>query len=155
MILSTLTSSSIRWALQPTMRAMAKDVRWRYQTAGEMLAAIDEFKRNPSVQFEYEYMKTDSPTRYIDKVVNRSKKQQAAAREARKTAKPSGPKKSKLRFTVPILAGMAVAFAVGAAILCFLIFRTSGLFSSKPDVEVATFTGMTLEEAKKRAGQEE
>ena len=132
-----------------TMRAMAKDVRWRYQTAGEMLAAIDEFKRNPSVQFEYEYMKTDSPTRYIDKVVNRSKKQQAAAREARKTAKPSGPKKSKLRFTVPILAGMAVAFAVGAAILCFLIFRTSGLFSSKPDVEVATFTGMTLEEAKK------
>ena len=131
-----------------TMRAMAKDVRLRYQTAGEMLGAIEEFKKNPSVRFEYEYLKNDSPTRYIDKVVNRSKKQQSASAEASHKGKRSGTKKSKLRLTVPILAGMAVAFAVGAAILCFLIFRTSGLFSSKPDVEVVTFTGMTLDEAK-------
>lgn len=132
-----------------TMKAMAKDVRRRYQTAGEMLAAIEEFKRNPSVRFEYEYLKEDSPTRYIDKVVNKSKRSQPAPRGGKKSGQPSGPKKSKLRFTVPILAGMAVAFAVGAGILCFLIFRTSGLFSTKPDVEVSTFTGMTVNEAKK------
>ena len=132
-----------------TMRAMAKDVRFRYQTAGEMLAAIEEFKKNPSVRFQYEYLKNDSPTRYIDKVVSRSKKQQAAAAESRRKNQKGGKKKSKLRLTVPILAGMAVAFAVGAAILCFLIFRTSGLFSSKPDVEVTSFTGMTLAEAQK------
>ena len=35
------------------MRAMKKDPDLRYQSASEMLRDIDEFKRNPSVLFEY------------------------------------------------------------------------------------------------------
>jgi len=38
------------------MWAMQKDVNKRYQTAAEMLRDIDEFKRNPSVHFEYGHL---------------------------------------------------------------------------------------------------
>lgn len=132
-----------------TQRAMAKEVQYRYQSAGEMLAAIEQFKKNPSVRFEYQYMKEDLPARYIGKVLNNIKSKQPAP--GTKPQKPAGKKKSKLRFTVPIIAGLAVACAMGSFILCFMIFKTSGLFSSKPDVEVVKFTDMTLADVKANA----
>lgn len=132
-----------------TQRAMAKEVQYRYQSAGEMLAAIEQFKKNPSVRFEYQYMKEDLPARYIGKVLNNIKSKQPAP--GTKPQKPEGKKKSKLRFTVPIIAGLAVACAMGSFILCFMIFKTSGLFSSKPDVEVVKFTDMTLADVKANA----
>ncbi|MEG1932271.1 MAG: protein kinase, partial [Pygmaiobacter sp.] len=110
-----------------TMKAMAKDVRKRYQSAAEMLVAIGEFKKNPSIRFEYDYLDDNSPTRYIDKVVSKAKKTSAQGTTHKKQGK------LKLRFTVPIMTGIALAFAVGSAILCFLIFNTSGFFSNKPD----------------------
>ncbi len=132
-----------------TQRAMAKEVQYRYQSAGEMLAAIEQFKKNPSVRFEYQYMKEDLPARYIGKVLNNIKSKQPAP--GNKPQKPAGKKKSKLRFTVPIIAGLAVACAMGSFILCFMIFKTSGLFNSKPDVEVVKFTDMTLADVKANA----
>lgn len=39
-----------------TMRALQKDPEQRYQSAGEMLADIEEFKADPSVRFEYDYL---------------------------------------------------------------------------------------------------
>ncbi|MEG0664737.1 MAG: protein kinase, partial [Clostridia bacterium] len=36
-----------------TIRAMQKDVSLRYQTASEMLRDIEEFKKNPHIQFDY------------------------------------------------------------------------------------------------------
>ena len=53
-----------------TEKAMAKEPRERYQSAGAMLSDIEAFKRNPSVKFEYQYLTDTTPTRYIDKVVN-------------------------------------------------------------------------------------
>ena len=37
------------------VRAMQKDPNKRYQSAAEMLRDIDEFKKNPSIVFEYKY----------------------------------------------------------------------------------------------------
>ncbi|MBC8575431.1 Stk1 family PASTA domain-containing Ser/Thr kinase [Yanshouia hominis] len=39
-----------------TMRALQKDPEQRYQSADEMLADIEEFKADPSVRFEYDYL---------------------------------------------------------------------------------------------------
>ena len=122
-----------------TMRAMAKNPLKRYKDTAEMFGAIEEFKHNPSIKFEYEYLDDSSPTRYIDKVVN--------------NAKNSGPKKKKTKFklTVPVLAGVASAFAVGSLILCLLIFNASGYFKSSADIELENFVGKTINDVRDNA----
>lgn len=148
-----------------TARAMAKDPHNRYPSARAMLNDIEEFKKNPSVRFEYEYMTGDSPERYINKVVRQTKNgpngpKRPAQRPARPAANgsagasgqsPKRPKPHKKKIGVlPILAGMATAFALGALILCYMIFAnsTNPLFSNKPDVELPDFTGMSWEDVK-------
>lgn len=51
-----------------TVKAMQKEPSKRYQTAGEMIRDIEEFKKNPSIVFEYKYFSTDGSTKYFDKV---------------------------------------------------------------------------------------
>lgn len=134
-----------------TARAMAKEPRDRYASAQAMLQDIDAFKRNPSVKFEYQYLTDAEPTRYVDKVVNKTAtgKQTGAKRSAvRKNG--SAPKKKKL--VLPVLAGMAAAFLIGASILVFLIFKYegNGIFSQHPDVELPNFVGLTMKEVKSK-----
>jgi len=47
-----------------TLKAMQKDPLARYQSAAEMLYDIDEFKNNPSIRFEYQYMSGNDETHY-------------------------------------------------------------------------------------------
>ena len=145
-----------------TEKAMEKDPDKRYQSAQEMLDAIEEFKRNPSIRFEYEYRNAeDNPERNINRVVNSAKPGAKAANirtgDARRvgTANPgrskSGKKKKKASkgFSLfPIFFGMAVAFVIGAAILIYLIFTNSSnlLFSNRADVQIISFVGMTKDE---------
>lgn len=155
---------------QITEKAMEKDPVKRYQSAQEMLNAIEEFKRNPSIRFAYEYRTGDAPDKTINKVVNNAK---AGARtpakqggktgairtgEARRagTQNSGSGKKGKRKkkkepkpFSVlPIFAGMAVAFVIGAAILVYMIFANSSnpLFSNKKDVTLISFVGWTEDE---------
>jgi len=51
-----------------TIKAMQKDPARRYQSAAEMLYDIDEFKRNPSIHFQYTYYHDDSPTRFVEAI---------------------------------------------------------------------------------------
>ena len=149
---------------QITEKAMEKEPTKRYQSAQEMLMAIEEFKRNPSIHFAYEYQNSDAPEKNISKVVNHSKQPTRSAKtgaairttDARRAGTqnpPRGKKRTKKKepkpFSVlPIFAGMAVAFVIGAAILCYLIFANSdnALFSNKKDVTLINFVGMTEDE---------
>ena len=147
---------------QITEKAMEKDPAKRYQSAQEMLDAIEEFKHNPSVRFEYEYRNTqDNPEKSINRVVNNAKAGAKGSNirtgDARRvgTSNPgrskSGKKarKDKKPFSLlPIFFGMAVAFVIGAAILIYLIFTNSSnlLFSNRADVTIINFVGMTLDE---------
>ncbi len=47
---------------QIIMHAMKKNVNERYQSAAEMILDLEEFKRNPSVKFNYSYFVDDEPT---------------------------------------------------------------------------------------------
>lgn len=147
---------------QITEKAMEKDPAQRYQSAQEMLNAIEEFKRNPSARFEYEYRNTqDNPQKNINRVMNNTKTVANGSNirtgDARRTGtsnpgrSKSGKKarKDKKPFSVlPIFFGMAVAFVIGAAILIYLIFTNSSnlLFSNRDDVTIINFVGMTLDE---------
>lgn len=147
---------------QITEKAMEKDPAQRYQSAQEMLNAIEEFKRNPSARFEYEYRNTqDNPQKNINRVMNNTKTVANGSNirtgDARRTGtsnpgrSKSGKKarKDKKPFSVlPIFFGMAVAFVIGAAILIYLIFTNSSnlLFSNRDDVTIINFVDMTLDE---------
>ncbi len=67
-----------------TIKAMQKEPSKRYQTAGEMIKDIEEFKKNPSIVFEYKYFSTDGSTKYFDKVT------------PEQSAKPGNKKKVQL-----------------------------------------------------------
>ena len=158
---------------QITEKAMEKDPAKRYQSAQEMLEAIEAFKHNPSARFAYEYRNTqDNPERNINRVVNSTKSGAKAAASGTKSAEKSGSnirtgdarrvgtqnpgrgKKSKKKkgqkpfSLLPIFFGMAVAFVIGAAILIYLIFTNSSnlLFSNRADVTLISFIGMTEDE---------
>ncbi|MCM1054259.1 MAG: Stk1 family PASTA domain-containing Ser/Thr kinase [Bacteroides sp.] len=62
-----------------TEKAMQKEPSKRYQTAGEMMKDIEEFKQNPSIVFEYKYFSTDGTTKYFDKVAEPAQKKTAAS----------------------------------------------------------------------------
>ena len=47
-----------------TLKAMQKNPTKRYQSAAEMLYDIDEFKNNPSIRFEYQYLTGDDTSDY-------------------------------------------------------------------------------------------
>lgn len=150
---------------QITEKAMEKDPADRYQSAAEMLAAIQAFKENPSIRFAYEYNTQDAPSKTISKVVTSSKsggtKSGISTQQARRTGtistrKGSGVKKSashkpvkEKHFSVlPIFFGMAVAFVIGAAILVYLIVTnsTNPLFSNRANVQLIDFVNMTEDE---------
>ena len=148
---------------QITEKAMEKDPDKRYQSAKEMLEAIEEFKRNPSIRFEYEYRNMqDNPQKNINRVVNNAKpgpKSGSVRTGGARRAGTSNPGRSKGKkgaaaaekkpFSVlPIFFGMAVAFVIGAAILVYLIFTNSSnlLFSNRDDVTIINFVDTTLDE---------
>ncbi|MEG0763631.1 MAG: Stk1 family PASTA domain-containing Ser/Thr kinase [Oscillospiraceae bacterium] len=128
-----------------TAKAMAKDPIKRYASANEMLGDIEEFKKNPSVRFDYKYLNDNAQVRYINKIVNKPKNKAAANSDGTKTAK------KKHHYGLPILAGMAVAFAIGAAVLVYMIFKLSGnpLFNDKQDVDLLDFVGKNAADIKK------
>ena len=68
---------------QIVLRAMQKEPNARYQTAGEMIKDLEEFKRNPSIIFEYKYNSTDGSTKYFDRP--------AAAAAPEKTSRSKKP----------------------------------------------------------------
>ena len=134
-----------------TARAMAKDPAGRYPSARAMLDDLEEFKKNPSIRFEYQYMTDTAPARYIDKAMKQTKNGGAAPpQRSSQGGKQPAPRKRKKRrsYTLPILAGMALAFAIGSGILCYMIFTnsTNPLFSNRDDVELVNFVGMTRDE---------
>ena len=148
---------------QITEKAMEKDPDKRYQSAKEMLEAIEEFKRNPSIRFEYEYRNMqDNPQKNINRVVNNAKpgpksgsirtggaRRAGTSNPGRSKGKKGAAAAEKKSFSVlPIFFGMAVAFVIGAAILVYLIFTNSSnlLFSNRDDVTIINFVDTTLDE---------
>lgn len=127
-------------------RAMEKDPAKRYESAQAMLEDIASFKENPSIKFAYQYMQ-NTPTRYMD-AVKTSKKETHSKEAAAEPQKKRKKKKGLSHFVLPVLAGMALAFLLGSAVLIYMIFHFSGntLFETREDVHLPSFVGMNTEE---------
>ncbi len=143
-----------------TAKAMAKDPRQRYQSALEMLRDVDEFKRDPSVKFDYDYLQGTSPERYIDKVVKEQKRPNgsrpsSSQPQGGKGGRGKGPggkkKKRRIGLVVPIALGITLAVVGVCGGLVYTMFQNSGnsLFAQYEDVALPDFTGMQYEDVKK------
>lgn len=121
-----------------TVRAMQKDPIQRYQSAAEMLRDIDEFKRNPSILFEYKYFSDEDKTKYFDAVENRNT--MVDNYEDQEDEEEEEEKKSKV---IPILLAVASAFVV------FVILFIVGLmlFGTKvPEIKAPKLVGLVYDD---------
>ncbi|MCR4780852.1 MAG: Stk1 family PASTA domain-containing Ser/Thr kinase [Ruminiclostridium sp.] len=145
----TEINSSIPEGLEEiTMKAMQKEPSKRYQTAGEMIKDIEEFKKNPSIVFEYKYFSTDGSTKYFDKVTPESAEAQSSHRTRKHTADISGDDADDDSFdeeeddedyfddefyyerrrrspVLPILFALATAFVIMTAWLIYNVVTTT------------------------------
>lgn len=146
-----------------TMKAMAPDIEKRYITAEQMLHDLDEFRKNPSINFDYVLSdfavdESSEPTMNINtKEIQEQHDQRgkSAQREERRSSTydreyddyddrrrngQSGHKKS----SAPIVAGIIVAILVIAGLFAAIF---SGFGESKyQEYVVPGLLGMTLEE---------
>ena len=120
---------------QITLKAMQKDTSKRYQSAAEMLSDIDEFKRNPSIKFEYTYF-GDEPTRYVDAITRIRGTEEDESDTRKEDKKPKG----KLS-TVAILGVVAAAIVVVAAVFVVVFSLTSR--DTRQEITVDKYIGMS------------
>lgn len=150
-------NSSIPEGLEEiTLKAMQKEPSMRYQTAGEMINDIEEFKKDPSIVFEYKYFSTDGTTKYFDKVGG--EKPETADSDNDETDDENDEdlydddddeeveeRRSPL---LPILFAVASVFVIMTAWLIFTIVTGSIPTSSgnSDEITMPNLIGMTLEE---------
>ena len=87
-----------------TMHAMEKDAGKRYQSAAQMLRDIDEFKRDPSISFEYKYLSAPlahDDSKYSDAIQN-------ARRGKKEKKKKDKPRRAPV---IPVLAGVTAGWS--------------------------------------------
>ena len=132
--------------VQITERAMAKLPVNRYSSAAEMLEALDAYVQDPSVTFQYQYVKEEP-----EKVVNEPMPQKRSIRRPpeRPAANPARPKTKKKKRSgfMPVLLGITTAFALACAALCWTILNdSSNIMTDRADIVLGDFSGMTQDE---------
>lgn len=134
--------------VQITERAMAKLPVNRYSSAAEMLGALDAYVQDPSVTFQYQYVKEEP-----EKVVNDPMPQKRSIRRPpeKPAANPARPKakakKKKRSAFMPVLLGITTAFALACAALCWTILNdSSNIMTDRDDIVLSDFSGMTQDE---------
>ncbi len=132
-----------------TLKAMQKDPSKRYQSAAEMLYDFDEFKKNPSIHFEYKYFIDESPTRYVDAISHARGEEDTAPSRRRNEVEEDEEQEKKPFPVIPVISAVAAAFVVVALVVVVLLFVNKFGGNDKNDsknITVPNFVGMTVEQ---------
>lgn len=154
-----------------TEKAMSKNPENRYQSAHEMIEAVQKFKKNPDIRFEYKYITEDSPERVINKVVRKShgdpprrtsansekhvvscltstQYEKGNSQDTQTQKKYGNLTHNKKNSWILMLIGVTIICVLVTFIICYHIFSESSnaLFSTREDVELINFVGMTRAE---------
>ncbi len=116
---------------QITMRAMQKSPNSRYRSAAEMLMDINDFKRNPSIKFDYSYFVDQEPTKYI-RTNNLSNREQRFSNDNNTVVE----EKSSMNKTTAVMMGAIAGIVVLALIIGAILMGTKN-----HKVEVPNFAG--------------
>ena len=130
------------------MRAMASDIEKRYASADEMLADLEEFRKNPEVDLDFTiedlHRETvDEPTQYIPAVHAVSTKAQGAAEDDEDDA----PHKTDLRRVLTIAGAAVVAVALIVLLWRAIFSDLLGGDQKQKEYVVPHLVGMTIDEA--------
>ena len=141
-----------------TLKAMTKDTVRRYQSASQMLRDIDDFKKNPSIVFEYKYISDNMATKYIDKSELSSMTNTNGTREGDSgVLRSSEPKKStgaavgkkKKAKKRPKVSTYLITGITAACVVCTLVLTMFmlGVFEGRhEDVELPDFKNQDFED---------
>lgn len=159
-------NSSIPEGLEEiTLKAMQKEPSMRYQTAGEMINDIEEFKKDPSIVFEYKYFSADGSTKYFDKVSDPNAPEQNAAEDTLSEGEEDEDNdlydddddddeevEERRSPLLPILFAVASVFVIMTAWLIFsIVTRNLGNTSGASDeMTMPNIIGMTLDDVKEK-----
>lgn len=124
---------------QIVLKAMQKNVNDRYQSAAEMLLDLEEFRRNPSIQFDYDYKNTE-PTKYIPNITGSIKHIDPVEVEDDEEEEPVVKNR-----TIPILVGVITALVVVLAVAFGVLFKM-GYLTGNSKVKVPNFVGIIYDE---------
>ncbi len=134
-------------------KAMQKDKNLRYRSASEMLSAIDAFKHNPGIVFEYKYM-PDEPeaTKYYRSVsAIQAEEQSGGGRKRSREAEKEEDEEIIIKRspTILILTGIAAACVI-TAILVLLGFFYWGRDEKVPEIAMPNLVGMYLDDVRQQ-----
>ncbi len=122
---------------QITMHAMQKNPERRYQSAAEMLCDLGQFRKDPSVTFDYSYFVDDSPTKFVSSNFDYDSVQIEDPEEEKEVKEKNN--------MIPILAGIAVTLVIAIVILA-AIFVPKLLSGTGDELSCPNFVGKTIEE---------
>lgn len=125
-----------------TKKAMEKDPKQRYQGALDMLRDMEEFKLNPSIKFEYDYMGDATPARYLEKMTGTPKRKTPV-----KTTGAAKPKrKRRMSIIVPAVAAITVVVVAICLLQIWSTFKKSSgvLFTEYDEVQLPNFVNMQI-----------
>ena len=115
---------------QITIRAMQKNPNDRYRSSAEMLMDINEFKRNPSIKFNYSYFVDQEPTKYVRGGASQIRNQLNTDESIEEDKKP-------INKTTAIMLG-AIA---GIVVLVLVIAGILGIINNRK-IEVPNFVNL-------------
>ena len=132
------------------MKAMASDLEKRYASADEMLADLEEFRKNPEVDLDFTiedlHRETvDEPTQYIPAVHTVSKAQKA--QEAGDEEEEEPPRRMSTRKLLTIIGAVVAAIALIVLLWHAIFSDLLGGEQTPTEFEVPNLFGMTIDEA--------
>lgn len=132
-----------------TLKAMRKNPAQRYETAAEMLEAIENFRRNPNVHFNYKYY--DDVSGGDTKFVETSIQSRASAPDPFYNDNYDYDEEivesTRSRTAVKwVTIGIASVVVIAIAVLIFMFTSKSCQSSSAKDVEIPDFIGKMLDD---------
>lgn len=130
-------------------KAMQKDKNLRYRSAAEMLAAIDAFKQNPSIVFEYKYMPDEPESVKYSRSVSAIQAEENAPRKKKAPVEEEEEIIIKRSPTILILTGIAAACVI-TAVLVLLGFFYWGRDEKVAEIPMPNLVGMYLDDVRKQ-----
>ena len=134
-----------------TLKAMRKDPAQRYETAAKMLEAIETFRRNPSVRFNYKYYDdtTSGDTKFVETSIKGSNAPAVPDQLYNDNYDYDEEASSDTRSRTAVkwvTIGIASVVVIAIAVLIFMFTSKSCQGGSSKDVEIPDFIGQMLDD---------